>query len=361
LVGGQGEPPNLGATEPAFPRTRYQGSKRRLAGFIVEQLKPFSYATVLDAFGGTGAVAYAFKSIGKAVTYNDHLAFNHHVGNALIENDSIRLDDATINGIGCRMKAREYPDFIERTFRGVYFTDEENRWLDTVCTNIGHMADRMKRAMVWFAVFQAALAKRPYNLFHRRNLYMRLAKVDRGFGNKTTWDRSFEDHVRRAAAEANAALIDSDGRCRAVCGDVMEIEPGFDLVYIDPPYLNARGVGVDYRDFYHFLEGMVRYDEWPGMIDEASKHGRLRRMPNEWNDSARIHAKFEGLFERFRSSHLVVSYRSDGIPGIDELTIMLRRMKRYVHVIRASPYQYALSTNRKSQEMVLIGTNERKS
>ena len=57
-----------------FPRTRYQGSKRKLAATIVEQLRDLEFTTVLDAFGGTGAVSHAFKAIGKHVTYNDVLA-----------------------------------------------------------------------------------------------------------------------------------------------------------------------------------------------------------------------------------------------------------------------------------------------
>jgi len=30
-----------------------------------------------------------------------------------------------------------------------------------------------------------------------------------------------------------------------------------DLVYIDTPYISAKGIGVNYFDFYHFLEGIV--------------------------------------------------------------------------------------------------------
>ena len=33
----------------------------------------------------------------------------------------------------------------------------------------------------------------------------------------------------------------------------------------------AGGVGVNYLDFYHFLEGIVKYDEWASLIDEKFK------------------------------------------------------------------------------------------
>jgi hypothetical protein len=63
-----------------FPSTRYQGSKAKLADWIWEQIAALSFVTCLDAFGGTGAVAYRLKKAGKQVTYNDLLRFNYYIG-----------------------------------------------------------------------------------------------------------------------------------------------------------------------------------------------------------------------------------------------------------------------------------------
>jgi hypothetical protein len=52
--------------------------------------------------------------------------------------------------------------------------------------NIGELNNEYKRAIAYSALCQACLAKRPYNLFHRANLYMRTQDVERSFGNKTT-------------------------------------------------------------------------------------------------------------------------------------------------------------------------------
>lgn len=312
---------------------------------------------MLDAFGGTGAVAYALKRKAKQVTYNDVLAFNHQIGLALIENDHVTLTDDDIEAIGVRHAEVDYGRFIEETFRDVYYIDEENRWLDMAVANIGRLTCRYKRAMAWFALFQSCMAKRPYNLFHRRNLYMRTADVERSFGNKVSWDRGFPDHFRTFATEANRAVFDGGGVCRATCSDALEIEPDFDLVYIDTPYINGAGVGVDYRDFYHFLEGMVHYDSWPTQIDRASKHLRLRRRPNLWSDGAKCIDMFRRLFKRFRKSILVVSYRSDGIPSTDELVTLLREVKPNIRVIAGDRYQYVLSRRRNSREVLLIATD----
>ncbi len=337
-----------------FPRTRYLGSKRRLSTAIMEQLRGLSFTTALDAFGGTGAVAYALKRAGKRVTYNDLLAFNHQIGLALIENDSVRLSEDEIKGIGERRGDVVYGDFIERTFQGIYFTDDENRWLDAAVANISQLDGRYKQAMAWFAVFQAAMAKRPYNLFHRNNLHMRTADVKRSFGNKASWDRPFGDHFRVFAEEANQAVFTSGEPCRAICGDALESDPGSDLVYIDTPYINRNGVGVDYRAFYHFLEGMVRYGDWPEMVDARFKHAPLFRETNPWTDPSTCLEAFRSLFERFRDSHIVVSYRSDGRPSIDELFGLLRSMKKNVRVVELARRPFALSTNNRACETLLV-------
>lgn len=78
-------------SDPIFPRTRYQGSKLKILDWIWDHIKDLKFETALDAFGGTGSVAYMLKAKGKHVTYNDFLKFNWHIGNALIENSNVKL------------------------------------------------------------------------------------------------------------------------------------------------------------------------------------------------------------------------------------------------------------------------------
>jgi len=78
---------------PVFPSTRFQGSKLKLIDWIWDALRNLKFETALDAFGGTGCVAYMLKARGKQVTYNDILKFNWYIGAALIENSTITLSD----------------------------------------------------------------------------------------------------------------------------------------------------------------------------------------------------------------------------------------------------------------------------
>lgn len=337
-----------------FPTTRYQGSKRTIADWIWQNVAHLDFDSVLDVFGGTGAVSHMFKNAGKEVVYNDVLRFNWTIGLALIENATQRLSEEEVELVLARHSHVDYPDFISRTFADIYFTDAENRWLDVVVYNIDHLLhDTYKRSLARFALFQACIIKRPYNLFHRANLYLRTAAVERSFGNKTTWDTPFEAHFRAFVREANKAVFDNHRNNRSLNLDAFETPIGADLVYLDPPYLNAQGVGVDYRDFYHFLEGLTDYANWSQQIDFASKHRRLTPLASIWHSRHTIAQALEMLIERHRHSTIVLSYRDDGIPSRDQIIGILRRYKAHVTDVSQSK-RYVLS-HKHSHELLIIG------
>jgi adenine-specific DNA methylase len=338
-----------------FPQTRYQGSKLKLLPWIWEHIAPLDFRTCLDAFGGTGCVAYLLKTRKKSVTYNDILRSNWLIGKALIENSKTILDHPDIQFLLCKPPDKTYDDLITRTFGSIYFTTNENRWLDMVCQNIRLLADEYKRALAYFALFQACIVKRPYNLFHRANLYMRRNHVKRSFGNKTTWERPFEDHFRDFAAEGSSAVFDSGVKCTALNADVFDLGGDFDLVYIDTPYMNRDGIGPDYFDFYHFLEGLADYEAWEARIDRSKRHLPLKspgRSP--WLDKAKVLNTFGSLFDKFRKSQLVLSYRTDGIPSPEQLVSVLRRQNRKIMNFSSKGYRYVLSHNSSCREALIV-------
>lgn len=340
--------------DPVFPSTRFQGSKLKIVGWIWNAIKDLRFHAALDAFGGTGCVGYMLKEKGKKVTYNDILKFNWYVGLTLIENERIRLTEKDVNFLLTRHNEIKYPTFVYDTFKDIYFTDEENQWIDMVVRNIELLDDIYKKALAYFALCQACIIKRPFNLFHRKNLYLRFSNVERNFGNKATWDTSFEIHFRKFVDEANQAVFSNGQQNKALNLDVFNIEGEFDLVYIDTPYISKKGVGVDYFSFYHFLEGLLNYSNWGEMIDYKTKHKKLKGNGSVWINKEQIHSAFDRLFEKFKDSILVVSYRSDGIPSIKELENLLKKYKPDVEELRRKNYKYVLSTNH-SEEVLFVG------
>ncbi|MGY5871803.1 MAG: DNA adenine methylase [Candidatus Thorarchaeota archaeon] len=339
-----------------FPATRYQGSKNKLIGWINKAINNLEFESVLDCFGGTGVVSYMFKKMGKRVTYNDYLKSNSVIAKALIENKETTLSKEKLHQI-LEPQEYQYDDFIERVFNDIYFTTEENKQLDIMAQNISRLTDEYEQAIAYFALFQSCIIKRPYNLFHRKNLYMRTSDVDRSFGNKVTWDRSFEEYMTKFTKHANDAVFDNGQENRALNMDVLDIPKGeYDLVYIDSPYISPKGVGVDYRDFYHFLEGLMNYSNWESMIDWGSKHRRLAVRPNPWSKPQMITDAFRNLFDKFKDSILVVSYRSPGIPSKIELQEMLESLEKKVEIFDLG-HKYVLTKKRtRSSEILLIAT-----
>jgi len=351
-----------------FPTTRYQGSKRKLLRWIYENIKKIEFESAIDIFGGSGSVSYLLKKMGKSVTFNDYLKFNYYKGKAIIENERTYL---TSDDIDFLINQKDYPNkkFIQGTFNGIYFTDNENRWIDSVIGNISDLGKKYqsteleyKRALAYYALFESCLVKRPFNLFHRSNLNLRINDVPRNFGNKVTWEKPFDLCFKQFADEANRLVFSNEKRNMAINKDALSINNvNYDLVYIDPPYFfqDRCNSECDYRRMYHFLEGLTNYDNWGELIDYTSKNLHLRNNGNKWLEKTKVVQNFEELINKFKNSTIVISYKSPGIPSEYEITSILKKYKKNVRVEKAE-YIYALNKSNgkagENIELLIIGT-----
>lgn len=347
-----------------FPVTRYQGSKRKIVHWINDVLKNINcqYESVLDGFGGTASVSYLFKKLEKEVTYNDNLKFNFLIGQALIENQTTKLDlDLNIKDL---LNYKSTQNIVERNFEDYYYLPYENQWIDNVVERIEQwyiQGRTHEAALAYYALFQACLIKRPFNLFHRKNLYIRTNDVKRNFGNKTSWEQPFENLLKKFATEANNLVFDNGRPCRAVNSSIFDVDGyGYDLVYLDPPYFVAKNdhETSDYFRCYHFLEGLSKYSDWNELIDRNSKTKRLV-MPGDDKKltKANISEKLEELFYKFKNSIIVFSYKEGGIPSIEFIENTLRKLNKKVFT-ESVHYKYALNRQNgdasKNREVLII-------
>jgi len=336
-----------------FVSTRFQGSKKRLTEWIWASVHDLEFDSVLDLFGGTGAVSHMFKGAGKRVVYNDVLRFNWHIARALLENNTVRLSEQEVDTVLTRQPTLTYPTFIADTFSGIYFTDDENAWLDQAVHNIENLLDDpYKKCIARFALYQACIIKRPYNLFHRSNLYMRTADVKRSFGNATTWNKPFDVFFRKFVREANNAIFNNGRENMALNVDALEVNEDCDLVYIDPPYVSDKGTATDYFGFYQFLEGLAQYEDWPDRIDTTTKHLAIPSPATPWVRPKEVASAFDAVLRRHAEKTMVISYRDDGIPSVDTLSATLRELGKTVAVHRL-PQKYVLST-RATHEVLIV-------
>ena len=342
------------------PSTRFQGSKRKLLPWIQSTFEELDFSSAIDLMSGTGSVSYLLKRMGKRVIANDYLRFNYLTAQAFIENKRYVVgeeDLAWILGINSRV---DYGRFVAKTFRNFYFTSAENRWIDRVICNINQLqgpsrpATRAKRAIATHSLIQACLMKRPFNLFHRRNLYLRRAKVDRTFGNQTTWETPFDKLLLRKVKESNSFVFDNGMNNKAMNEDATKISgSSTDLVYLDPPYfrLNGDRRQSNYRFAYHFVEGLAQYDVWPDLLDNGSSLRALK--PNGNSGEILYQCQKSELRETLLdwlkrivlncpNAQVVMSYKEPGVPSCRAIKKLLEETGRDVSVLRAG-YQYALN------------------
>lgn len=336
----------VAARVAAFPRLRYMGSKHRLAPRLAAVFAEIGGRTALDAFSGSGVVAYTLKALGYQVTANDFLCFPGVIARATVANQSEILTSEEIDRI-CGPAADDR-DFIRRTFDGLYFTDRDREFLDSAWSHIDRLHGA-KRALAISALVLAAARKQPRGVFTVTG-----ARYDDG---RRDLRLSLRDHFRERAAEYNAAVFDSGRRCRSLTGDVFDLdaEP-YDLVYLDPPYAPPRDDNC-YIKRYHFLEGLATY--WRGQkIMEGTRTKKLEKRYTPFSYPRTAADALRRTFEKFRDSVIVLSYSSNAVPDAETIAALLREVKSDVEV-RAIDHRYSFGTHanaarRKVREYLFI-------
>ncbi len=351
-----------------FPTTRYRGSKRKILPWVWQNLKEIDFDTCLDLFGGTSTVSLLFKRMGKKVTTNDYLKYNYLTSVAFIENQATKFESDDIEFVLKRNLESSKEKFISKTFSGYYFTDTENNWLDTIIPNILALSSKyegellkQKQAIAFWALGQACLIKRPFNLFHRKNLLIRTSDVERKFGNKTTWEKPFDEAFLKFIHEANSSIFDNGRNNIALRQNAfsMDVVAHYDLVYLDPPYFFEKQRDVDYHSLYHFLDGIVSYEKWPELLDYNSYNLRLKDNGFKWPKSEfDLTNQFESLINKFSASVIVISHKSGSLVPVERLVYILEKQGKTV-TNEYKPYNYALSKRngqpQHNSEWLIIG------
>ena len=347
--------------EVKLPVTRYYGSKRKLINKIWNELESrnLEFDSVLDVFGGTGTFSYFCKSKNKTVIYNDIFKFNSIIGKRLIQFPENNLTIQEANNLLKPIKGKEYKDTIANNFSGIYFTDEENSQIDIFIQNLEDLRDENKIISGYYILFQSCIIKRPYNLFHRNNLNMRLNYNGGNFGNKTTWERSFEELFSRFILELDQFTFDNGRPNVALNYSALECEAKADLVYIDPPYFSKKRNHTTYHSKYHFLEGLAHYHSIEDNINLAKANREIIiNKREEFEKPSNFLRDLELLLNKHSDSHVVLSYRNNGIPDIESISEVMKKCKgeENVEVIDLGTYGYALNkSNEFNNEFLIIG------
>jgi adenine-specific DNA-methyltransferase len=338
----------------ALPKTRFYGSKRKHLSWMHQCIRGLRFNNALDVFGGTGSVTMLLESICGNVYYHDSAFFNFRQARAVF--GKLSDDDALIVAKAIR-EIRPLSGFIAENFQGDYFLDDENRWLDGFIKMQSRLEEGLCRDALFYCVAQACLQKRPFNLFHRKNLHIRLNAKGQRFGNATTWAKSFSE---LSLSHLNSLLAYSN---RERKGTVKVLTPrhptklnqGRDLVYVDPPYIRADRSTEGYPQRYHFIDGLSDPEAWmkSAMQVESSQYYASPAMTEPWGDKRSIEGLICKLLDRHKDSILVLSYMESGFPSVEKILDMFSSRFRRIQIHRRA-VQRALSAAT-CAEILIVG------
>lgn len=334
----------------AYPRLRYMGSKYRLAPHLASVFSEIGGTTFLDAFSGSGFVGYLAKAMGYAVTSNDYLHFPSVISRASMVNESTHLSDAVVATI-CGPTA-DGRDFIQTTFRDVFFAEDDRAFLDSAWSHIDALTG-FQRDIALSALILSAARKQPRGVF---TISGDLSHYDDG---RRDLSLPLREHFKERVAEYNAAVFSTGTEGKAVTGDVFNLDTAnYDVVYLDPPYAPPSD-DADYTKRYHFLEGLSDY--WVGReIMQETKTKKIPKKASVFANKRTIEDALERTFNKFKNSGtIVMSYSSNALPGDARIKELLGTVKPSVEV-RAVDHQYHFGTHstaarRSVQEYIFIG------
>jgi len=326
------------------------GSKYKLAPSLASVFGELGGVSFLDAFSGSGFVGYLAKCMGYAVTSNDYLAFPSVISRAATVNDTVTLSDELIERI--TGPAVDDRDFISSTFKDVFFTDYDRRFLDSAWSHIATL-DGFERDIALAALILSAARKQP------RGVFTISGDLENYNDGRRDLSLSLREHFRERVAEYNKAVFPSVRSGSAFTGDVFDLEKtDYDVVYLDPPYAPPSD-DADYTKRYHFLEGLSDY--WVGReIMQETKTKKIPKKHSLFANKRSIEDALERTFEKFRDAGaIVMSYSSNAVPDDVRIKELLGAVKPNVE-IRRIEHQYhfgthGTATRRAAQEYIFIG------
>lgn len=334
-----------------FPRTRYMGSKQKLLKFIYSNIKDFKFNNALDAFNGSSSVSYLLKSMGKEVHTNDFMRYSYNFAKATIENNRIKLTDNDkdflLNG-----HSRKRDNFITNNFRGLYYEDDDNKFLDKTYNNIQLLKNKYKKSLALAALARACIKKRPRGIFTYTGMRYNDGRRDINIPLETQFIEAID--------VLNSSIVNNNKQNKSFNMNIFELPSiDYDLVYIDPPYYSPHSDN-DYSRRYHFVEGLMT--KWSHVaINHNTKTKKFDKFATPFDSRSTVYDAFDRLFEKFAKSILVVSYSSNSLPSLTDMKKIMKRHKPKV-VVKEFNHKYSFGTQRKNlknnsvKEYLFIGT-----
>lgn len=299
---------------------RYIGSKKLLLGdigrVIDENIK--NAGTFCDIFSGTVCVGDYFKKKYKIIT-NDLLYFSFCIQKAIIENNSSpKFEKLGFNPVEyfnalsskeleqLSLKKRFCVNNFSPAGNRMYLSESNALKIDFIRNKIN---DWMGKSLInegeYYYLIAVLIEAIPF-----------VSNISGTYGayNKF-WDkRSLKNLVLR-----NIEISDNKKENKAYNLDGNELikQISGDILYIDPPY-NKR----QYSSNYHLLETVAKYD-FPTLKGVTGL--RENETKSDYCKKNAVLTSFEDLIKNAQFKHIIVSYSTEGIMGVNDMESVLQK------------------------------------
>src|SRR5579862_914674 len=197
-----------------YPKLRFMGSKFRLLPWLHSVLSELDFGSALDAFSGSGCVAYLLKAMGKTVHTNDFLCFPTTIAQATVENSTVTVTDQALGRL--LAKPRTPMHFIEKTFKGIFYKQADLQFLDRIWSNLPTIRDRKARSIVVSALIRSCAKRQP------RGVFTVAGDPERYKDGRRDVMLSIEEHFLEQLAIFNRAVFSNGKENTAGSGSIFE-------------------------------------------------------------------------------------------------------------------------------------------
>lgn len=241
----------------------YAGGKRRLLGHIFKHLpRPATETTFVDAFLGGGAVSLAAKARGFRVVCSDVAERAQLVGQALIENDRLKLSRA--DAIRLFVPHPNADTFIRERFGQKVLTTAHATFLDNAFA-VARSTAEPKRSLLLLLLSKYVFRCRPMGNFGARRIVEQMETGDWDSMNinfvRDALARNIHGHpfalVERLRHQVNPGVFFNGHRHEVHCQDACDFiqRAAGDVLYLDPPYAGTQAYETSLRPLDEMLAG----------------------------------------------------------------------------------------------------------
>ncbi len=317
---------------PRLPPVQFLGNKEGLLNWLFtfipssNRSQPLRF---LDAFSGSGVVAFEAKRRDFLVTANDLLQCCWHTIHGLVQNST---DILTTEEVALLFSDTvQAGELMQKLFTDKFLKASETKLLDQFRAN-AELLPPLKRSLA-LAIMNRALTRKVIMGHFAHLQAINYANQPARIKRNPSIAKPLQDLFLELLPEFNQAVFSNHLSHLTYNHDTLELltlKASYDIAYFDPPYCLSHG---DYQAFYHLLETFSRY--W---TDKTFIGGTNRYHPplaTGFDKKATVIPALQRLFDLSREIPLwVISYNDRSYPSVTEFEKLLRNTSRQVTVHR---------------------------